>query len=261
MPLFSVAALHELMREAHSAFRTNRGARVVHSLASDTRGVAATEFAFVAPVMLMVLFGVIEMTSATGAYRKVTVMAHTLADLASQSKTVSPNDLTNYLAASAGVMDPYAVNLTTGGSSTNLINQTIMEVWIENPNKAWVQWSAGSAPLAPGTQFSQPIPPVLAVNDTYVIYSTVSYQYMPIVGALISATGMSLTDTSFSVPRQSGCVLYDTDTSCTKLKNGGSGGGGGSGGSGGSGGGGSGSGGGSGGGGHGGGSGGRGGSI
>jgi len=57
----------------------------VMSLMADRRGIAATEFAFIVPIMLVLFFGTVEFSSGIAVDRKVTLMARTLADLTSQS--------------------------------------------------------------------------------------------------------------------------------------------------------------------------------
>ena len=130
-------------------------------------------------------------------------MAHTLSDLTSQSVSVQDSDLTNFFAASTGVMTPY---------STASISQTITEIWVNAALQARVQWSSGAAAQTAGTVVT--IPVQLAVPNSYVIYSQVSYVYTPAVGYVMSKAGVTLSDFSFTRPRQSSCVLYNTQTTC-----------------------------------------------
>ena len=51
-----------------------------------SRGMAATEFAMIVPMMLVMLFGTIEVSSGVAVNRKVTLVARTLSDLTSQSR-------------------------------------------------------------------------------------------------------------------------------------------------------------------------------
>src|ERR1019366_1911309 len=86
-----------------------RGARrSLRNLAKDRSGIAATEFAVIVPVMLVMFFGTVEFSSGVAVDRKVTLMARTLSDLTSQSTTVADSDMTNFFAASAAIMTPYS---------------------------------------------------------------------------------------------------------------------------------------------------------
>jgi Flp pilus assembly protein TadG len=162
----------------------------------------AIEFAVIAPLMLALFFGVVEMCNGIAVYRKVSIMAHTLSDLTSQSTSVQDADLTNFFAASTGVMTPFP---------TTPIKQGIVELWVNSSGQARVQWaknSDGSTPVAAGTVVA--IPASLQVANTYVIYSSVTYSYVPAVPYFISGGGVALSDFSYTRPRQSACVLYDT---------------------------------------------------
>ena len=61
---------------------TRRSAR---DLARDRRGIAATEFAVIVPLMLVMFFGTVEFSSGVAVDRKVTLIARTLSDLTSQA--------------------------------------------------------------------------------------------------------------------------------------------------------------------------------
>src|SRR5512141_831162 len=124
--------------------RIRRRARLcLLDLVDDSRGVAAVEFAVIVPIMLVLFFGTVEFSSGVAVDRKVTQMARTLSDLTSQSITVADTDLTNFFAASKGIMTPYPSTPT---------NATISELYVDPKTLvARVQWSQGSAPLSAGS--------------------------------------------------------------------------------------------------------------
>ena len=70
--------------------------RSVLALIGDCRGIAATEFAMIVPIMLVMFFGVVEFSSGVAVDRKVTLIARTVSDLTSQSTTVADTDMTNF---------------------------------------------------------------------------------------------------------------------------------------------------------------------
>jgi Flp pilus assembly protein TadG len=177
------------------------------SLLKDCNGIAATEFAFIVPVMLVMFFGTIEFSSGVAANRKVTLMARTLSDLTSQSITVDDTAMTNFFAASAAIMTPYPATPTKA---------TISELWIDpNTLKARVQWSKGTSPR--GVSSNVPIPAALAVGGTYLIFSEVSYLYTPTIGYVMAKAGVNLNDVAYTRPRQQACVPYSPSTVCTTL--------------------------------------------
>lgn len=172
----------------------------------DRRGIAATEFAVVVPMMLVMFFGTVEMSSGVAVDRKVTLIAKTLSDLASQSTSVSDTDLTKFFAAGKLIISPYPATPVLATISQLYVNPTTL--------KASVQWSKGSAPRGAGTFVS--IPAALAIGGTYLIYSEASYLYVPAVGYVMGKPGVNLSDVSYTRPRQSTCVLYNT-AGCTVL--------------------------------------------
>lgn len=181
--------------------------RCALDLVGDNSGIAATEFAVIVPVMLVMFFGVVEFSSGVAVDRKVTLMARTLSDLTSQSTTVSTTDMTNFFAASGAIMTPYSSAPTKG---------TITELYIDPTTLvARVQWSKGSVPRTAGSTVA--IPSALAVAGTYLIFSEVSYLYTPAVGYVMAQAGVNLSDTAYTRPRQSTCVFFSPATACTTL--------------------------------------------
>jgi Flp pilus assembly protein TadG len=178
--------------------------RALRELSGDNSGLAAVEFAMVVPLMLVLFFGTVEFSSALAIDRKVTVMARTLSDLTSQNLSVTDAQITNFRNAGVGVMTPY---------DATPIKSTITELFVDPTTKAArVQWSKGDAPRGAGSTVA--IPAALQVGGTYLIYSEVSYKYVPIVGYVMAKAGISMSDFNYTRPRQSLCVMYNT-TVCT----------------------------------------------
>jgi Flp pilus assembly protein TadG len=174
--------------------------------AGDRRGLAAVEFAMVVPIMLVMFFGVVEFSSGVAVDRKVTLVARTLSDLTSQSSSVTATDLAGFVITGKAILTPY--------STTPLIS-TVSELYIDPRTlAARVQWSNGSAPRAIGSTVS--IPSALQIAGTYLIFSEVSYTYVPTIGYVMAKAGVTLTDFAYTRPRQSTCVLYNT-AACTTL--------------------------------------------
>jgi Flp pilus assembly protein TadG len=172
---------------------------------ADKRALAATEFAMIVPLMLVMFFGTVEFSSAVAIDRKVTLMARTLSDLTSQSTSVGDSDMTNFFAAAIGIMTPYYNSAVTAA--------TISELYIDPATQvARVQWSKGSAPRSQASVVT--IPSTLAIGGTYLIYSEVTYTYTPAVGYALKS-GIQLSDVAFTRPRQSTCVYYSPSTTCT----------------------------------------------
>jgi Flp pilus assembly protein TadG len=187
-----------------------RALRVAARLMRDRSGIAATEFAVIVPIMLVLFFGVVEISNGIAAYRDVSIMAHTTSDLTTQSLSVQDSDLTNFFSASTGILYPYVTS-----TADPKLKQSIAELWVNSSLQARVQWaknSDGSAPNPPGTVVT--IPASLQVANTYIVYSSVTYLYVPIggIGYVMNKAGITLSDFSYTRPRLSQCVFYNPPT-------------------------------------------------
>jgi Flp pilus assembly protein TadG len=185
-------------------------AKIWFRMLADRRGLAATEFAFIMPVMLVMFFGTVEFSSGFAVDRKVTLMARTLSDITSQSTSVTDTDIANFFLASNWIMWPYATS-TPNPNPVAPLSGTITELYVDpNTLQARVQWSKGSAPRTQSTVVA--IPSALAIAGTYLIFSEVSYNYVPTVGYVMAKAGITLSDIAYTRPRQSTCVLLNATT-------------------------------------------------
>jgi Flp pilus assembly protein TadG len=195
-----------------------RARHSLRNLARDNSGIAATEFAVIVPIMLVMFFGTLEFSSGIAVDRKVTLVARTLSDLTSQSTAVATSDITNFFTASCKILTPYPPLPTQG---------TISELYVDPSTlAARVQWSKSATfdsscnvTLGTGRTVSSTvtIPAQLAVAGTYLIFSEVSYVYVPTIGYVMAKAGVNLSDVSYTRPRQSTCVFYSPAIACTTL--------------------------------------------
>ena len=199
--------------------------RQISNLVHDCRGVAATEFAMIVPIMLVLFLGTVELGSAIAIKRKLTLVVHAASDLASQSlDSLKTTDMQNVFAASGAIMLPYSLTpLTT----------TVSEIFIDNNKIAKIQWSqSATAAMVGGSPAAtlQPsprkpkdtvtVPAGLLIPNTWLIWSEVSYTYTPIVGYVLK-TNLTMKDEAYTRPRQSLCVDYpppaSSSSSCTPV--------------------------------------------
>jgi len=168
----------------------------------DRRGVAATEFAIITPMMLVLFFGTVELSNGVAVDRKVTLVARTLSDLTSQATTVATSDLTNIFAASNAIMTPY---------DATLVKAIISEIKVDASGNATIAWSVANNATPNTVGAPVTLPTGLAVANTYLIYGQATYTYTPVVGYVMK-TALTLGDQFYTRPRQSTCVLYTTTT-------------------------------------------------
>jgi Flp pilus assembly protein TadG len=187
------------------------------NLVQDRRGLAATEFAMILPIMLLLFFGTVELGSAIAIKRKLTLVVHAASDLASQSlDSLKTTDMQNVFAASGAIISPYSLTpLTT----------TVSEVFIDKNKIAKIQWSQSATVAMVGgspTAALQPsahkpkdtvtVPAGLLIPNTWLIWSEVSYTYTPTVGYVLK-TNLTMKDETYTRPRQSLCVDYPPPSS------------------------------------------------
>lgn len=175
---------------------TTRVPRILRRFGRDRRGVSAVEFALLAPMMIGLYLGCVEISDGVGADRKVSLTASSLANLAAQVSTITDADMTNILNASTAIIAPYsAANLKITVSCLN----------IDSTGKVTVEWSDTRNGTARSVGSSMTIPSALAVPSTHLIFAEVSYAYTPTVGYTITGT-LNLSDTMYMSPRQSATV-------------------------------------------------------
>lgn len=71
----------------------------------DDRGLAAMEFAFIAPLLVLIFFGVIEGSDALSASRRASLAVNTLADLAAQETELTNDDIADLFAGVEDIID------------------------------------------------------------------------------------------------------------------------------------------------------------
>jgi Flp pilus assembly protein TadG len=160
------------------------------------RGVSAVEFAMLLPLMLALYLGTVEISQGIGIYRKVTLTSRTVADLASQSSSLSSSDMSNILGASSSVIAPY---------DPTPLKVTVSEVSIDANGKATIAWSCTQGGTAHAVGSSVTLPAALDVASTSLVWGEASYAYKPAIGYVV--TGMlNLSDQIYMSPRLSAGV-------------------------------------------------------
>ncbi len=195
-----------------------RARRSIPDLIGDRSAVAAIEFALIVPIMLVMFFGTVEMSSGVAVDRKVTLVARTLSDLTSQSTSVADTDMTNFFTASGAILTPYSPTPTHAKLSELYVDPSTLQARVQWSKSATLD-SSGNVTLAAGRAVSSivAIPSQLAVGGTYLIFSEVSYLYTPTVGYVMGHAGVNLSDVAYTRPRQSTCVFYSPAIACTTL--------------------------------------------
>jgi len=89
-------------------------------------GTAFLEFAIMLPVLLLLIFGVIEVTRYVLITEKINNAAHTISSLAARSDSITEDDITNLFDSTQHIMDPYGnanvilSSITNDGTASRL---------------------------------------------------------------------------------------------------------------------------------------------
>ena len=174
----------------------------------DRRGVSAVEFAIIAPVMIGLYLGCVEISDGVAADRKVSLVVDALANLSSQVTTISTANMTNILNASSSIIAPYsAANLKATVSCLKIDRKRRGDGGVERRHAEW----HGARGRIVG-HHSRGIWPYQARS---LLFSEASYAYTPAVGYTISGT-LTLSDKMYMAPRISAPSYGDaTPISCT----------------------------------------------
>jgi Flp pilus assembly protein TadG len=179
-----------------AVMNTRSAARRIADFIGDRGGVSAVEFALLLPMMMTLYLGSVETSQGIAVNRKVTLTAHTLADLASQYTDITNADMSNILAAGPAILAPYP---------TANVQEVVSELSINAQGVATVVWSdtLNGSTLTVGQVVS--VPSSLAVPNSYLVLSQVQYNYNPTYGYVLTGT-MTLHDQIFVRPRQSSSI-------------------------------------------------------
>lgn len=136
-------------------------------------GLAATEFALIAPIMIFLFFAVVEGSDALTVSRKVSLAANTLSDLVAQELSIEQSQLDDLFVGMEDIIDTRDIN----------VDFTVVSV-IKDPvtDQIVVHWSRDSnnaEPFAPGSQYTDLPDPALLDDTESLIVSQVSYAYQP----------------------------------------------------------------------------------
>ena len=174
----------------------------------DCSGVAAVEFAFVAPILILLWLGGVEITQALSADRRVSALAASIGDLVSRSEMVTEAEVENIFDLAAGALYPF---------DPAVAGLVLTAADIDGEGRAKVAWSrsrGGAAAYQPGTDVTHLLDPKLLVPNTQLIIPEVHYSYRPAVGYVITGS-LALEERLVFVPRIGSRVALCKDASET----------------------------------------------
>ena len=179
----------------------------------NRRGVAAIEFAFIAPLLLTMYFVTMEIAPAIDTSKKVGRSASMIADLITQQQAVTAADIEAIMQIGNATLMPYSRTKLT-------VTVTAIDITDEDAPKVKVAWSRKMDNGA----FSKPfevdsvttVPPALKVRNSFLIRVQTTLRYTPIIawtpegkeatGLLAAFSEINMGDTYYLRPRMSSKV-------------------------------------------------------
>lgn len=179
----------------------------------DRRGVAAIEFAFIVPVLLVMYFVTMEASQAIETSKKVSRIGSMVADLVTQQNTITKADLDAIMKIGTSTLQPY-------NRSTPKIIITAIQVTTDPTPKVQVVWSrkldkgASSADAAKNSITT--VPTALKIAGTFLVRVESDLAYQPIItwsadsqerlGLTSAFSHISMGETYYLRPRRSTTV-------------------------------------------------------
>jgi len=180
---------------------------------SDRRGVAAVEFALIAPLLLALYFLTVEFTQGIDTNKRVGRIASMTADLITQQNgSTTRADVDAILQIGEAILQPYNRSLPT-------ITATAIQMTNDATPRAQVVWqrqlaanTPGEGPDAPGTPVTN-IPAQLMVQGSFLIRVEAHLDYKPIIswtaeskaslGLAAAFSSLNMDETYYLRPRMS----------------------------------------------------------
>lgn len=175
----------------------------------ETRGIAAIEFAFIAPIMVFLFFATVEGSSALSESRRAAQAANTLADLVAQEIEIDAPTLSDLFAGVSQIMQ------RPSGSTTIRVVSLVYDDVDDRIEVHWSRDNSGNQPYAPGAVYTGLSDANLFGAGSSLIVTEIQYNWTPtLTNVLID--GVAFDKQAMRWPRRSPRVQFCTAPStCT----------------------------------------------
>lgn len=177
--------------------------RGVRGLRYNEQGISAVEFALIAPLLIILYLGAIEVSLLMEVDRRVTQTSASLGDLTARLSTVTDSDMAEMFAAAKVLMEPY------DASSAQMRITSIVDNGNGIPKVAWSDAYNMSA-YTKGTTITMPAG--IMPDSGSIIMAEVSYEYVSNFGYVVS-TSKNISDKFYLRPRRVSEIARVTNSS------------------------------------------------
>lgn len=164
--------------------------------ANDRGGAAAVEFAFIAPLLVLLYIGAVEVSVALSVDTKVSRAGNITLDLITQGQTVSKSDMNGLKDVASAIMAPY--------TSSNVV-LTFTGITVDASKNAKVAWSWKSDGTTPYVKDAAvTIPTGLQIANSFYVRSEISNTHNLITSYQVfgsSVGSINMNETYYLRPR------------------------------------------------------------
>lgn len=171
----------------------------LRNLIKDRRGTAAVEFAFVAPVMILMYYGLAELTQGMMADRRASHVASAIGDLVAQDTVINTTEMNDVFNVGKAIIAPFPA---TG------LSMRVTSIRKDSTGAIQVMWSKSSGSMGVLTTVAS-LPTGLIANNESVILAESSYVYNSATKQALP-NAMTFTQKYYLKPRKTAQVTWST---------------------------------------------------
>ena len=175
--------------------------RGIRAIWYNEKGVSAVEFALIAPLMVLIYFGFIELSLLMRVDQRVSSTASSLGDLTARLVTASDADMQELFNAASVTMQPYTAETA---------RMRITSVVDNGNGETRVAWSDGYNIVAYTPDTLITVPNGLVPSPGSVIVAEVEFEYESTLGVVLDSS-QTLKDVFYLRPRRVTQIARSTD--------------------------------------------------
>lgn len=141
------------------------------NFARDRNGLAAIEFALLAPVMIFLFFAVVEASNAFAVSRKVSLAVNTLADLTSQEAQISADQANDLFSGVEQIIQQGSIS-----AQIRLVS-VVIDGGTGDVVVHWSRDNSGGQPYAPGSEYTSLADATLLDATSSLVVGEIEYTY------------------------------------------------------------------------------------